>query len=82
MKGKPAAAFPSSGARHVRSFDDLLGRVRSEFIEMPGLWLTTAQAVRLWGIERAQCEEVLQALVTENFLVLRGDGKFGRPTEG
>ena len=65
-----------------RSFDDLLSRIRSEYIEMPGLWLTTEQAVRIWGIEREQCVQLLRALVTQGFLVARADGKFGRTTEG
>ena len=24
----------------ARTFDDLVGRIRSEYVEMPGLWLT------------------------------------------
>ena len=30
--------------------DRLIGRVRSEYHEMPGLQLTVAQACRLWQI--------------------------------
>ncbi len=66
----------------MRSFADLLGRVRSEYVEMPGLWLTTDQCARLWGLERDQCEQLLGALVTEGFLIARGDGKYGRVGEG
>lgn len=66
----------------ARTFDDLLGRIRSEYVEMPGLWLTTEQAVRLWGLEREQCEQLLNALVALGFLVMRPDGKFGRASEG
>ena len=62
----------------MRSFADLLGRVRSEYVEMPGLWLTTDQGARLWGLERNQCEQLLRELVTQGFLIVRADGKYGR----
>lgn len=35
---------------------------------MPGLHLTVAQATRLWGLERAACEQVIDALVRASFL--------------
>ena len=46
----------------------LMRRVRGEFLEMPGLSLTFAQAVRLWGLERELCERVINALVSAAFL--------------
>jgi hypothetical protein len=45
---------------------------------MPGLWLTTAQAARLWALEPDQCEQLLHTLVEQRFLVVRSDGKYGR----
>jgi len=33
----------------------LVDRIRSEFIEMPGLRLTPAQAAKLWGVDDASC---------------------------
>ena len=74
------AAFRNQDMR-ARSSDDLLSRIRSEYIEMPGLWLTTDQAVRLWGLEREQCVHLLRTLVTQGFLIVRADGKFGRASE-
>ena len=51
----------------------LLNRVRSEFIEMPGLRLRIDQAQRLWNLDRAMCESVLRSLVDAKFLApLRG----------
>ena len=32
--------------------DDVLQRIQGEFVEMPGLRLTAAQAQRLWGLDR------------------------------
>ena len=48
--------------------DDVLRRIQGEFLEMPGLRLTTSQAQRLWGLDREICETVLQSLVSEKFL--------------
>ena len=64
-------------ARH-QSLDDLLRRVQGEYLEMPGLRLTTAQAQRLWGLDRAECDAVLSALVDAKFLFCSRDGAFAR----
>jgi hypothetical protein len=58
--------------------DDVLRRVQGEYIEMPGLRLTSAQAQRLWGLDRAACEALLGALVDEKFLFRTRDGAFIR----
>ena len=46
----------------------VLRRVRAEFMEMPGLRLTPAQATRLWGLEREVCHAVINALIDASFL--------------
>lgn len=61
--------------------DDVLQRIQGEFIEMPGLRLTGAQAQRLWGLERDVCAALLAALVDAKFLSQTRDGAFIR-TEG
>jgi hypothetical protein len=45
---------------------------------MPGLRLTTAQAQRLWGLDRAACDALLGALVDAKFLLRTRDGAFMR----
>jgi hypothetical protein len=62
--------------------DDVLQRIQGEFVEMPGLSLTTAQAQRLWGLDRSVCEELLKALVNANFLSQTRDGSFIRTDGG
>ena len=57
---------------------DLLRRVTSEFLEMPGLRLTEAQARRLWGLEADACAALLRALVESQFLFQTRDGAFMR----
>lgn len=46
----------------------LLDRIRSEYLEMPGLTLTPAQARRLWNLDESICEQLLLALVDCGFL--------------
>ena len=65
-----------------RVFEDLVRRIRGEYTEMPGLRLSAEQGARLWGIDRQQCEEVLDVLVHRGFLTVRPDGAYGRTTEG
>lgn len=57
---------------------DVLRRVRGEYLEMPGLNLTPAQAQRLWGLDRRDCESVLRELVDAHFLRRSPDGTFVR----
>jgi hypothetical protein len=66
--------------------DDVLQRIQGEFVEMPGLRLTPAQAQRLWGLERDVCDALLGALVDAKFLSQTRDGAFirldgARPTQ-
>ncbi len=53
-------------------------RVRGEYLEMPGLRLTPAQAARLLGLEPQVCCDVLAILVAEGFLGRTQDGCFVR----
>ena len=53
---------------HAMENYTLVERIRSEFIEMPGLRLTPAQAARLWGMDDASCHHVISALVHAAFL--------------
>jgi hypothetical protein len=53
-------------------------RIRSEFLEMPGLSLKPEQVQRLCGFDREVCERALEALVKAAFLTTRGDGSYIR----
>ena len=61
-----------------QALDDVLRRVQGEYIEMPGLRLTPAQAQRLWGLDPAACDTLLGALVDAKFLFRTRDGAFVR----
>ncbi len=58
--------------------DQMLQRIQGEFVEMPGLRLTAAQAQRLWGLDREICTALLAALVEAKFLSQTRDGAFVR----
>ena len=60
----------------------MLTRMRAEYLEMPGLRLTLEQAQRLCGVERTLCRMVLDALVDEQFLCVKSDGRYARMTDG
>jgi hypothetical protein len=64
------------------SRDQILRRIRAEYLEMPGLRLTHAQAERLWGLDYPTCEELLERLTADRFLQRRGDGTYARSSEG
>jgi len=52
----------------MNDIEALVERVRAEFREMPGLHLTPAQAMRLWGLELDTCRQVIDELVAAAFL--------------
>jgi hypothetical protein len=56
----------------------LLSRVRGEYLEMPGLRLTAAQAARLWQLDTESCTRVLTRLATDRFLVCTSGGAYVR----
>lgn len=62
--------------------DDVVLRVRCEYIEMPGLRLTPAQAQRLWGVDAVATRSVIQTLVEAKFLRQATDGAFVRADSG
>ena len=47
----------------------LLNRIRSEYLEMPGLVLTLPQAARLWGLGVSRSALLLSMLVDTGFLI-------------
>ena len=55
-----------------------LRRAQAEFLEMPGLQLTVAQASKLWHLDSALCTAVLSRLVEQRFLVERRNHSFAR----
>lgn len=61
---------------------EVLERLRAEYLEMPGLRLKLEQAQRLCGVERALCQRVLDTLVDMKFLCVKPNGAYARVADG
>ena len=61
---------------------DWIQMIRSEYLEMPGLHLTRTQVRRLWSLDPATCDALLDALVGMNFLRLTDTGAYVRADTG
>ena len=59
-------------------FEAMVRRVRMEFLEMPGLRLTFAQAMRLWGLSEEECQHVIETLIGTCFLQRTSTGEVVR----
>jgi hypothetical protein len=57
---------------------DVVQMLKAEYLEMPGLRLTLAQAQRLWNLDRDACAAVLNGLVKSGFLCCTEVGVYGR----
>jgi hypothetical protein len=62
----------------ISQHEQVTGRLRAEYLEMPGMRLNLEQVQRLCGIERSMCKVALDALVETKFLCLRSDGSYVR----
>ena len=66
----------------MRTVQDVLNRLRAEYLEMPGLRLKPEQVQRLCGIDRTMCQLVLDSLLESRFLCVKSDGRYARLTDG
>jgi hypothetical protein len=66
----------------IFSRDQVLRRICGEYLEMPGLRLTPAQARRLWGLDEPTCTQLLTSLTESKFLYRRQDGMYARLSDG
>lgn len=60
----------------------LLQRIQAEYLEMPGLALTPAQASRLWSLSSDDTDALIETLVLIGFLARTSSGSYvrtGRP---
>jgi hypothetical protein len=64
-------------ALYRQAFD----RIRAEYLEMPGMRLTSAQVQRLSGVDAVICKQVLDDLVLAKFLHAHDDGGYARGSE-
>ena len=69
--GQPA------GMPHKRTVE-WLRVVRNEYLEVPGLNLTKPQVRRMWSLDAAQCDAILDALTDARFLKRTPAGAYVR----
>jgi hypothetical protein len=60
----------------------IVEQIRDEYLEMPGLSLTAAQARRLWLLDHEGCADALEALTAEQFLARTREGRYVRADRG
>jgi hypothetical protein len=60
----------------IVSKDEMLRRIQCDYLEMPDLRLSRAQAQRVWQLDEGTCTQLLDSLA-ENGLLQRGhDGTY------
>jgi len=64
--------------RPTGTIADWIKLVRAEYHEIPGLHLTKPQVRRLWGLDPATCDTLLQTLIEGRFLRLTRSGAYVR----
>jgi hypothetical protein len=60
---------------------DTISQIQMEYLEMPGMKLTTQQACRLFNLPLDLCDGALDALVGQGFLARTADGAFLRRSQ-
>lgn len=56
--------------------EQLRRRAEAEYLEMPGLKLTAAQAARLWHLDATATEHLLDSMVNAGVLYRARDGAY------
>jgi hypothetical protein len=78
FRGKSVEMVDAVAVQQHEEVHKILSRIRSEYVEMPGLCLTASQARRLWHLDRDMCESVLSELVETGFLKRSRSGQYLR----
>ena len=66
----------------MTKIEQVVDRVRAEYLEMPDLLLKAEQVQRLCGIDRSDCAIVLDTLLETKFLYVKPDGHYVRTSGG
>lgn len=69
---------PARSDTRTAALEVLMQRVRSEYLEMPGLSLTPEQACCLWGVDTGLGRQLLDRLVEDGFLARTLHGTYVR----
>jgi hypothetical protein len=75
-RSRPARNTIQPEAAPMTARTALSERIRHEFVDLPGLKLTMAQACRLWSADETVCRDALATLIDEGFLRRTPSGAF------
>ena len=73
-----ALEYRSASQSQSRGISPTARRIQCEYLEMPGLKLTEAQARRLWALDGDTCRRVLATLLERQFLKRTATGMYVR----
>lgn len=76
---QPPRRSQAAERRDQRARQALMRRVHGEFLEMPGLTLSIAQAARLFSLPPAVCARVFGELLNSQLLRRTADGRYALP---
>ncbi|HET9831081.1 MAG TPA: hypothetical protein VFP91_05215 [Vicinamibacterales bacterium] len=65
-------------AMHTSPQQQVVNRIRAEFVEMPDLKLTIEEIQRLCDVNRSLCEAAIESLVQAQFLYETSDRRYTR----
>ncbi len=64
--------------RRLRERTSVLRRLRTDFLELPGLRMTPQDGARLWNLDVDTCVRFLDSMVEEKFLIRTREGLYKR----
>lgn len=64
--------------RRLRERTSVLRRLRTDFLELPGLRMTPQDGARLWNLDVDTCVRLLDGLVEDKFLIRTREGRYKR----
>jgi hypothetical protein len=80
----PVEGSPSGATAHkpiepqAKAIQELTRRIQAEYVEMPGLSVTLAQAQRLFATDRQTCTAAFKTLIRRGVLRRTAQGRYVR----
>jgi hypothetical protein len=78
----PKARALKVSRRMTPPFEQIVQRMRADYLELPGLKLTRAQARCLWGLDADTCDQLLAYLIESGFIVCTRNDTYVRADAG
>jgi hypothetical protein len=72
----PGVRLPLTEQLVIVSRDEMLRRIQCDYLEMPDLRLSRAQAQRVWQLDERTCTQLLDSLAENGLLQRDHDGTY------